>query len=91
MGMSTILKEDVQDILVGVRFAADATAASIGSTRDCCDFIAGYHLALEAVAAALGLELPSPAARFASFERWVRAPRSYAAPQLQKWTAASPE
>lgn len=83
MGLTTVLKEEVQDILVAVRLAADATAASTGSARDARAFLEGYHTALAAVAAALGLEMPLTA-RHPSAEGWIQGPKSYPTPRLRE-------
>lgn len=85
MGLTTVFKSEVQDILVAVRLAADATAASLGSAPESHAFVQGYHSALEAVAAALGLELPSPAPRRISSEDWVRGPRVHPVPRLREY------
>ena len=57
MGLTTILKEEVGDILVAVRQSADA-AALAGDPRDSLAFLQGYHAAVDSVAIALGLRLP---------------------------------
>jgi hypothetical protein len=91
MGITTVFKSEVQDILVAIRLAADATAASSGGTvPEPSAFLEGYHAALEAVAAALGLELPSSTVRNASMEEWTRGPRAYATPRLREWSSPSP-
>jgi hypothetical protein len=85
MGLTTVLKTEVQDLLAAVRLAADATAASSsGSAPESLAFLQGYHAALEAVAAGLGLELASPAARLAPRDNWIRGPRVYPAARLRE-------
>jgi hypothetical protein len=73
MGITTVLKREVQDILIAVRLAADATA-SAGASYESQAFLQGYHAALDAVSAAMGLELPPSSAGHAIDARWTREP-----------------
>lgn len=65
MGITTIMKKEVQDILIAVRLAGDAVA-SAGAPYDSQAFLQGYHAALDAVAAAMGFDPSSASTGFAS-------------------------
>lgn len=87
MGISTVMKDEVRDILVAVRLAADATAAATGNPYECQAFLEGYYAALGAVAAALGLALPLTSAGLPPAESWIQAPKRYPTLDARDWSA----
>jgi hypothetical protein len=60
MSLNTVLKDDVQDILTAIRVTSIDNAMGTGTSPESVAFVQGYQAALEAVALALGLRLPSP-------------------------------
>lgn len=60
MSLNTVMREDVRDILTAIRISNIDTAIGMGVPADSAGFFQGYQAALDAVAVALGLRLPSP-------------------------------